>query len=129
MRDADAGGNSRDVGIVAGDIDFEVSPLLIDFGMVSVGSPAPAETFQVENTGDVPFEFPPVVPGQPFLPSVFEYAILASDVLQPGETGVVSVVFSPTDPGAVNSVVVLRLMTGRGGTREVAVEFRGTGTL
>ena len=118
--DDEAGGTGRTEG------ELSVSTLLVDFGEIQVGTASAQRQIILENIGGAALELDGVVPGQPFLPDVFSFDP-GLDVVQPGSATTVSVGFTPTELGAVNSILVVRAREGRGEIREVAIELRGTG--
>ncbi|MEM9116234.1 MAG: choice-of-anchor D domain-containing protein [Myxococcota bacterium] len=106
--------------------ELRVSTLLVDFGEIQVGTSSARRQIILENVGGAALELDGVVPGQPFLPNVFSYDP-GLDVIQPGAATTISANFSPTELGAVNSVLIVRAREAPGRIREVAVELRGTG--
>ncbi|MEM6861289.1 MAG: choice-of-anchor D domain-containing protein, partial [Myxococcota bacterium] len=119
-------GCDDDGGTVAAFPELNVSTVLVDFGEIQVGTASAQRQIILENIGTATLELDGVVPGQPFLPDVFSYDP-GLDSIQPGAATTVSVSFTPTELGAVNSVLIVRAREAQGNINEVAIELRGTG--
>jgi hypothetical protein len=124
-------GGSRNVylsGASAPPAHLVITPLMIDFGNVPVGT-ASTLTFDLTNDGGVGLTLTNSTPpsGGEFVPTFLTTAqTLQGTTLPPGQTVTESVTFQPTMPGTFKDTWLINSSAGGGAQ---SVRLQGTGTL
>lgn len=101
--------------------NLQVSPTSLGFGNQPVGTPSPAQTVEVLNTGTGPVS----INGVSTTSSAFTVTPATAFTLQPNQSQQLSVVFSPSTRASVSAE--LRLTTDEAAPSSAPVALSGTG--